>query len=218
MPVDPSLGSPLDLALPAATSTGYTGAIITEIGPVALLGTRYTVPALRSDTLLGYTTAAGIVIEKTKGNLTQSRYTPAATDVAITHRGGTGPMIWVAVYNGSGFAIAQGAAVKRSLSVPTGFVLGQALVEVAINTDSANEVLGVAQYEIPDGYYAWVLAEGIGLVNGPAGVAAAVNLKPAAAGNTAAIAADTDVSFARLLAASATLSDLTLAEIHCPAR
>lgn len=219
MAVDPSLGNPLDIAKPQADSTGYQGAIITEVGPVALLGTRYAYPALRSDTLIGYTDAAGDVIEKTKGGITQARYEPAADDIAVNHLGGTGPMVWVAVYNGSGSAIKQGAPVKRSLTIPAGFSLGQNVVEVCGNADSANEVLGVAQANIPDGYFAWVLAEGIGKVAAPAGVAAGIEVIPAAAGDTAAAVSQlTDISFAKLLAANTTLGDLVLAAVNCTAR
>ena len=62
---------------------------------------------------------------------------------------------WVFVYNGSGATISAGTVVVRDGTDPWN---GKA----AAGTEVAGNVLGIAQHDIADGSYGWVLRKGVG--------------------------------------------------------
>jgi len=103
-----------------------------------------------------------------------------------TPMSGAGDQTWIYVYNPSvGAPIAPGESVHRSglASVP-GFLA--ATTEISAADANAATIMGVAQYAIPAGFFAFILVSGPGVANLPAGATTGgLPLIPGAAGELA---------------------------------
>ena len=118
------------------------------------------------------------------------------------------------VFNGSGADLEQGVGVGKSLAATSETAIGGMSVVVASASFGADNVVGVPQYLIPNGYYGYVLVKGLGQVLSPATTAAGIRLIPGA-GVSAPAAALTNVSFARNLVLVGGSAALSLADIDC---
>lgn len=135
----------------AASAVSELG--VSKGGPQAELGARVTMNAQSAtDRLLYYVDAAGDVIQEST-----LLYVPAATDVAVTVPEATGDQTWV--YVKAGEAIARG---DICLLAAGGSHDG---VTVAAAAASASLVAGVAQHNIPNGSFGWLLVKGAGVAS-----------------------------------------------------
>lgn len=206
---------PADNWLPFASSSGKSGTVITEQGPAYPLGHRALYEAVDNDKTLYYTSVAGVVYGASKSSSSVTSFTAGATDIAIKHYAGTGDMEWVLIYAAE--AIPSGAPVVQMLAgLPSGFSVGQAVVEDSDAGDAAVIVKGVAQHDIASGTYAFVLRKGKGYVRGDAGISVGDGLIPSGSNDSqvgpVAAVGDTDIGYA-IEASSA--GNMTLAMINC---
>lgn len=118
----------------------------------------------------------------------------------------SGGQSWI--YIEAGVAIARGEALMIDATLGGKFE--------AILADEAGKVIGVAQWNIPDNSFAWVLCSGVGKVLvGTAGVTVGERLEITPAGSAEDVTAASDVGYGRALetAVSGGLAD---ACISCP--
>jgi len=204
----------LETSLPEAGNAGINGYTVTEAGPIGVLGQLVVSAASRKDQVHGYSLASGVVIDSTKSQLGAATYTAAATDVKIYHPANTGDQVWKLVFNGSGFAIPQGRPVAKDLAYPgTEVALGALAIRLAVVTDLADTVVGVAQFVIPDGEYGYVLVKGTGWIYADATLALGARLAPA--DDNVAAAAGTAPSFGVNHALVGGADALALADVNC---
>lgn len=144
------------------------------------LGQTVLIPASSDARILFYMNASGAPV----GGPSYKQY-KAATDVAYTKPAGSGESIWIYVQNDSGGTIQRGQTVKHKLDAE----------DWQVTTAGANEaVCGIAQYDIADGAYAYVLREGWGeaLADATGGAKGAL-LAPDASGTLDVGVAGTDI-------------------------
>lgn len=164
-----------DVWTPASfTTSELTGLSISSAGPMGVLGEVYGEgpKAKGTDQTRYYIDNTGAVIAASKND--PPSYDAAATDVAIKSWGGTGSQAWILIYASE--AIQAGHCVlRKTSSLPTGFVVGQAVGEIATG-GAVGSVLGVAQHNIAADTYALILRKGVGYVQATtAGAAPGVN-------------------------------------------
>jgi len=206
----------LEVQLPLADNTGVNGYTVTEAGPIGVVGQLVHVPAARVDQVFGYTLASGVIVDSTKSTIGQARYTAAATDVQVNCPANTGSQKWRLVFNDSGADIEQGFPVKKDIA-PAGTTVpaGGYAVVVANGSDPGDTVVGVTQFQIPNGYFGYVLVEGSGWVEVVASLAAGSRLAADAATAIAAGATETAFGVSDLVRAAS--DGLVQCSIKCSA-
>jgi hypothetical protein len=135
-----------------------------------------------TDRLLYYVDAAGDVIQEST-----LLYVPAATDVAVTVPEATGDQTWV--YVKAGEAISRGDVCLLVGASHDG-------VTVAAGASSASSVAGVAQHNIPNGSFGWLLVKGEGVAIAAGAVAAGEELIVGAAGELVALGSGKGIGLA----------------------
>lgn len=182
-------------------------------GQKHVLGTRVDFSQSSSNDVLAYVAtatppagfAAGdVVYGPGYANLTHINTQLAAGVIeAVTKPADTGGQTWLYVITND--AISRGQAVMLNL--------GGAGVYVVTQADEAGKVVGVAQWNIPQGSYGWVLCAGYGKVLvGTAGVTAGERLEITPAGSAEDVTALADVGFGRAweTAVSGVLANATI--------
>ena len=143
-------------AASAATATG-----VSKGGPTETVGSTVIANAQAgSDRILYYVKGPADPVVADRGNAIASSgplYQAEPTDVAVTVPEGTGDQTWV--YVKAGAAIARG---DICLLATGGDYEG---VTVAAGAESASLVAGVAQHNIPDGSFGWLLVKGAGIAS-----------------------------------------------------
>ena len=113
-----------------------------------------------------------------------------STDVAY----GSGDRTWIYVWNGSGSPLAAGTSCTRGVGVLPGVVGSNAGVAVPSSVSGASaEIIGVAQFLIPDGFCGFLLRKGAGVVNITNGGGVPITSSPHDSLIPAAIAGELDV-------------------------
>lgn len=150
-----NLAFPSTIATASTTQYGYLGARVVLGGSEA------------AEPLFSVVTSTGALAGG-------PNYEPTSSDTQINKFANSGDMEWVYVFNDSGSTIERGAHVEADQSKgPFTVLVG----------GGAKPTIGVAQFDIPDGYYAWALVRGKGyvLLDGT-GCSAEDALTPAASG------------------------------------
>lgn len=165
----------------AASAVSELG--VSKGGPQAELGARVTMNAQSAtDRLLYYVDAAGDVIQEST-----LLYVPEATDIEVTVPEATGDQTWV--YVKAGEAISRGDVCLLVGASHDG-------VTVAAGASSASSVAGVAQHNIPNGSFGWLLVKGEGVAIAAAAVAAGEELIVGAAGELVALGSGKGIGLA----------------------
>lgn len=122
-------------------------------GPLTAVGTEVVIGATATDRTLFWVTSAGAIAGG-------PQYGPhaAATDVEVKQLANTGEMVWQYVFNDSAATIQRGAVVAMKAATLT------KNVKAAPVDTQASRVVGVAQYDIADDEYGWILKKGVGEV------------------------------------------------------
>ena len=143
----------------AASAVSELG--VSKGGPQAELGARVTMNAQSgSDRVLYYVKGPLDPVVAERGDAIEASgplYQPEATDVAVLVPEGTGDQTWV--YVKAGAAISRGDICLLS---PGGSHDG---VTVAAGPASASLVAGVAQHNIPNDSFGWLLVKGAGVAS-----------------------------------------------------
>lgn len=141
-------------------TAGVTPTSVTLQGP---LGQEAFVPAASHDQILGYVLVSSGVLQAGGSRFADSAvYKAAPTNYrAIVNPANMGAQRWIPVVNQSGATIERGQLVKWDVA---GFPANKYSVIVAATTESANRILGAAQWDIADDKISYILAEGYGVV------------------------------------------------------
>jgi len=151
----------------AASAVSELG--VSKGGPQAELGARVTMNAQSAtDRLLYYVKGPLDPVVAERGDVIQEStllYVPAATDVAVEVPEGTGDQTWVYVKAGEDIARGDICLLATDASHDG--------VTVAGGASSASSVAGVAQHNIPNDSFGWLLVKGVGVALVDAAVVAA---------------------------------------------
>jgi hypothetical protein len=138
----------------AASAVSELG--VSKGGPQAELGARVTMNAQSAtDRLLYYVKGPLDPVVAERGDVIQEStllYVPAATDVAVEVPEGTGDQTWVYVKAGEDIARGDICLLATGASHDG--------VTVATGASSASSVAGVAQHNIPNDSFGWLLVKG----------------------------------------------------------
>lgn len=135
-------------------------ASLTEAGMPAPLGTMQRIPATSTGFTLGFVvTTTGVLAGGARFDMT-SAY-DSATHSSISLGAGEGEQLWLLVANNSGATIQRGMPVAWEADADSSDLYH---VDAAAAALEAAQVLGVAQFAIPNGKAAYVLAKGVGKV------------------------------------------------------
>jgi hypothetical protein len=172
----------------------------TTTDPPGPLGNMVAIPNNSQGLTIGYVTSAGALIDGSSSGY----YAPAATDVKVELVADSGDMVWVLVTNTTGAPFERGEVVAFQAGDPTFDV-----VKAPAGAHSGS-LVGVCQWDIPDGKASYVLCCGVGQILAGAGaITADTSLKvdgvTAGAAEDAA-ALDPVVAFAYTAAAAGNLA------------
>lgn len=163
-------------------------------GPEFPLGTVITFGAQSGDRILAYVNAGDGAA--TDGDvLGDQDYDSLSTlDETIVHEKDTGEMEWLYIKAGSAIRRGEPIVGQTSANVVSPFV---GVPSLAGDDNRADKVIGVAQFNIPSGSFAFILKSGVGVVATDGGVVDGDGLVPdGTAGQADTISAATSPSFA----------------------
>lgn len=212
-PVAMTLTSGLHEVADALNTTDFSG------GPRSLIGQCVPLAASEADTTICYlatgthpTLSAGDVAYGPHADpKTVNAAIAAGTIEALTLPANSGGQVWM--YCRASGALGRGEALQVDVS---DFATLGTTLEVAAAGSGSNVVKAVAQWNIPDDDYGWVLVSGVGYVlsNGAFSIGDALTVIGSAGEHDT--VAGTEVSHAVALAAATGGSEMVLADICCP--
>ena len=192
-----------------AQTYSITGSL-SEAQPPAPLGLRQRIPATSTGLTLGYiTTATGALAGNARFDLSYSYDSTLHESFGLG--AAEGEQLWILVANTTGGAIARGTAVTWVAAADNANLY---YVQPAPTTANARDIIGVAQFEIPDQKAAYVLAKGKGKVIADAPILRGNGLVPGTGtvgtAKPEAAVTDTLMGIALAGAAGAALADVLL--------
>ena len=132
---------------------------LSESGPPTPLGLRQRIPATSAAFIHGFiTTLSGALVGDARFDMTINYDSTLHESFGL--EAGEGEQLWILVANDSGATIERGAPVKWKASVDNSELFH---VAVCAGGEDASLVMGVAQFDIPTGKAAYVLAYGAGV-------------------------------------------------------
>lgn len=194
-----------------------TGLTSTSKPPPAPLGSEVHIPALSQATILGYVLTSTGVLQPGGAKFADTAAYKAAPSnyTVISNPANMGAQRWILVVNQSGATIERGQLVKWDAA---GVAANRFSVIVAATSESANVIMGAAQFDIADDKTAYILAEGYGRVlQGSATAAANTAFKPdtTTAGETLTVADPDEASCGFYIQDSGGDGDQTYAILAC---
>jgi len=197
----------------ASLTDGLNGFIVASDGTPYVLGAVVPSEEVQVDKRLYAVDSSGDVIQASK--VQGKPYSAGATDVEVFQYGNAGQSEWILVYATEAISAGRPCSIDLT-SPPTGFAVGDKLVEMANAGKAPGQVVGVAQHNIAINTYGWILRKGKGKVytlaaGVTAGVGAIVSVTDHEAGDAAAV---TDATFGYFLEDNGS-AGLTLAWLDC---